>query len=205
MKQIFRVFFISAAILISGAVGSRAQETWQDLVEKKRKEKDAEFSNPETTILPDDELTNFHGLDYFPVNEDYRVKMKFKKIKDGKEFKMKTTTTRTPVYVPYGTLKFKVRGKKCELTVYQNKEISAKPGYEDYLFLPFTDLTNGESTYGGGRYLDMRIGDLDKRVLDFNECYNPYCAYNPKYSCPVPPSENSLPLAIEAGVKKFHD
>ena len=109
-----------------------------------------------------------------------------------------------PVYKPYGKLKFKIDGKKYKLTLYQNVELTKREGYEDYLFLPFNDMTNGVESYGGGRYLDMKIGDLDFPVIDFNYCYNAYCAYNHKYSCPIPPDENYLKVRIEAGVKKYH-
>ena len=85
----------------------------------------------------------------------------------------------------------------------RNIDLSKKPGYANYLFVPITDLTNGEETYGGGRYIDLR-GPLGKVVeLDFNKAYNPYCAYGGKYSCPIPPIENHLGLRIEAGVKAF--
>jgi uncharacterized protein (DUF1684 family) len=75
--------------------------------------------------------------------------------------------------------------------------------YRDYLFLPFADLTNGEETYGGGRYLDLTIPTGNTILLDFNKAYNPYCAYNPKYSCPLVPKQNRLDIPIIAGVKAF--
>ncbi len=75
--------------------------------------------------------------------------------------------------------------------------------FENYLFLPFTDLTNGNGTYGGGRYIDLEIPKGDTMVIDFNKSYNPYCAYNGKYSCPIPPKENDLNIAIKAGVKNY--
>ena len=75
--------------------------------------------------------------------------------------------------------------------------------YEDYLFLPFTDKTNGDSSYGGGRYLDLKLPEGDSIIIDFNQAYNPYCAYNDKYSCPVPPKSNNLDIEVLAGVKTF--
>ena len=76
-------------------------------------------------------------------------------------------------------------------------------GYEDYLFLPFTDLTNGEETYGGGRYIDLSIPEGNTIQLDFNKAYNPYCTYNKKFSCPLVPSVNSIKTRVVAGVKDF--
>ena len=75
--------------------------------------------------------------------------------------------------------------------------------FVDYLFLPFTDLTNGEATYAGGRYIDLAIPDGDTLIIDFNKSYNPYCAYNKKYSCPIVPKVNHLEIDINAGVKAF--
>ena len=118
---------------------------------------------------------------------------------------MKTSTSRTPMYIKYGELHFELEGKPMVLNVYMDIELSKKPGFKDYLFLPFLDLTNGETTYAGGRYLDIVIPKSKEVVLNFNKAYNPYCAYNHNYSCPLVPRENDLDIAIEAGVKKFHD
>lgn len=121
----------------------------------------------------------------------------------GQAFAMRTTTERLPMYRKVAVLSFKLQGRRMRLSVYQNIDLVAKPGFEDHLFVPFTDATNGLSTYGGGRYLDLE-GPLGREVvLDFNRAYNPYCAYGGRYSCPIPPEENHLPFAVEAGVKKF--
>ena len=116
---------------------------------------------------------------------------------------METTTDRLPEYVQYGVLKFTLRGEEYELKIYQNINLIEREGYEDYLFLPFLDDTNGEESYGGGRYIEARIPEGDTMEIDFNKAYNPYCAYNEKYSCPIVPRENYLPLKVEAGVKAF--
>ena len=118
---------------------------------------------------------------------------------------MKTTTSRTPIYKKYGELHFSIDGKELKLNVYQNVDLKKKPGYDDYLFLPFSDLTCGKDSYIGGRYIDMRIPKSGKVTIDFNQAYNPYCAYNYEYSCPIVPLENDLDIEINAGVKKFHD
>jgi uncharacterized protein (DUF1684 family) len=89
--------------------------------------------------------------------------------------------------------------------VYQNIDLIKKSGYDDYLFLPFSDLTCGKESYIGGRYVDVRIQKGTIWTIDFNKAYNPYCAYNYEYSCPIVPLENDLDIEILAGVKKFHD
>ena len=89
------------------------------------------------------------------------------------------------------------------LNIYRNLDIVNKEGYEDYLFLPFLDDTNGFESYGGGRYIELDVTEEDNLVIDFNSAYNPYCTYNEKYSCPIVPRENYLPIEINAGVKAF--
>ena len=118
---------------------------------------------------------------------------------------MQTSSDRQPVYVKYADLYFTLKGKKMKLAVYQSQSLKENPEYFDYLFLPFTDLTNGEGSYSGGRYIDLRIPEegVKKISLDFNKAYNPYCAYSGGYSCPVPPAENNLDMAITAGVKAY--
>ena len=98
---------------------------------------------------------------------------------------------------------FDLKEKPFKLNIYQNQDLIKKEGFEDYLFLPFLDNTNGEESYGGGRYIDMRIPDGDTIIVDFNSAYNPYCAYNEKYSCPIVPRENYLDTEVRAGVKAF--
>src|SRR5690606_21025371 len=118
-------------------------------------------------------------------------------------FEMPTTTERKPKYKKYGELTFVLLADTLKLSIYQNIGLITKPGYENYLFLPFKDLTNGKESYGGGRYLDLRIPQDSTLVLNFNLAYNPYCAYNHHYSCPIPPYENHLNVEIPVGVKAF--
>jgi uncharacterized protein (DUF1684 family) len=98
-----------------------------------------------------------------------------------------------------------LKKKHLKLFVYQSEKLKAKEGYEDYLFIPFTDETNYKETFGGGRYMDFRYKDIKNNTLkiDFNFCYNPYCAFKEGYSCPIPPKENDMTLAIRAGEKLF--
>jgi hypothetical protein len=155
--------------------------------------------------LTKEDLNHFKGLNFFPINEKYIVEATFVRTKKEKPFGMKTTTSRTPLYKKYGELRFSIEGKEFKLNVYQNVDLIKKPGYDDYLFLPFSDLTCGKESYIGGRYVDMRIQKGTLWTIDFNKAYNPYCAYNYEYSCPIVPLENDLDIEILAGVKKFHD
>jgi len=117
---------------------------------------------------------------------------------------MSTTTGRKSEEVVYGIAYFKLNGEDRQLEIYQNQELKLDEDYVDYLFLPFTDLTNGEETYGGGRYIDLRIPKSDEISIDFNRAYNPYCVYNKKYSCPLVPSANHLKTRVLAGIKDFN-
>jgi uncharacterized protein (DUF1684 family) len=161
------------------------------------------FADTTTSPLPKEEVATFTALEFFPVSKKYRVEADFKLTPDTEPFQMPTTTSRLVWYRKFGEASFKLDDKELALAIYQNQELIKKEGYEDYLFLPYKDFTNGVETYGGGRYIDMRIPEGDVIVIDFNKSYNPYCAYNYKYSCPIPPEENHLDVEIRAGVKDW--
>ncbi|GAA4028591.1 DUF1684 domain-containing protein [Flavobacterium cheonhonense] len=177
----------------------------QETAEEFQANLNKEFANREESPLTDEDFKIFQSLDFYPIDEKFTVEAKFVSTPKEKVFKMKTSTTRLPEYKKYGELFFQIDGKSFKLNVYQNIELSKKEGYEDYLFLPFSDLTCGKESYIGGRYIDMRIPKTKTVTIDFNKAYNPYCAYNHKYSCPIVPLENDLTIEILAGVKKFHD
>lgn len=164
-----------------------------------------EFADIETTPLTKPSFNTFVTLDFFEINEKYKVVATFERTPNEPVFEMPTTTERLPLYKKFGIATFKLDGKKHTLHIFQNQELLTNPEYADYLFLPFFDKTNGISSYGGGRYVDMRIPEENATtiIIDFNKAYNPYCAYNEKYSCPIPPKENRLNIAIPAGVKAF--
>ena len=188
-------------------LGSCATENGLDYpkqVNAYRDSVDATFRHVEHTILLQEDLIGFQGLSYFPADPKFRINAEFEKIEEGDTSRMFTSTDRRPLYKVYGILKFMVDGKNHQLTLYQNQDALKEDPSFDEVFCPFKDLTNGNETYGGGRYLDFKLYQLENPVLDFNYCYNPYCAYNYKYSCPIPPKENHLPIRIPAGVKKWH-
>lgn len=144
-------------------------------------------------------------LRFHAPDSAYRLRATFVTTPGNKPFAMLTYSGQRKQYVRYGELSFELEGTLHTLYVYQSLDLKRMPAYRDYLFVPFKDLTNGEQTYGGGRYLDFRMKDIqgDSCVLDFNKAYNPYCAYSEGYSCPIPPRENHLSLRIEAGEMNF--
>ncbi|WP_221408884.1 DUF1684 domain-containing protein [Ohtaekwangia koreensis] len=168
-----------------------------------RKKQEGEFRDPAKSPLDKKDRRKFKGLNYYPIDLNYRVKATFVKNEKPVLFKMKTTTSRLPDYVKYGDIYFLLDGEDYKLEVYQSPDLLKRPGFEDYLFIPFTDETNGKDTYDVGRYLEFHIPVSEEVTLDFNQCYNPYCSYSDKYSCPIPPEANHLPLEIKAGEKKY--
>lgn len=199
MKKII-IFLIS---LIGFSSYSQEVDKMQESLDF-QKELDSSYIDPETSPLTPEDLREFTGLEFFPVDTTYRVVAEFVRTPLENPFQMPTTTDRKPYYVKYAEVYFNLKGKEYKLDLFQNLELTSNPEYKDYLFAPFTDKSNGKSTYAGGRYLDLRIPAAKSIVIDFNKAYNPYCAYNGKYSCPIPPEENHLEVEVNAGVKKFH-
>lgn len=145
-------------------------------------------------------------LDFFAADPAWRIVTRFERTADAQPFDLPTYSGLTRRYVKYGVLRFEVAEEPYELSVYQNLTLIQQEAYKDHLFLPFKDHTNGDSSYGGGRYFDLSRTDISADgtlILDFNKCYNPWCAYSDGYNCPIPPAENHLELAVEAGEKNF--
>lgn len=171
-----------------------------------QQELNAIYKDASTSPLKKKDVKNFKGLDFFPVDSSFIVTAKLVKTMDAPTFEMATTTDRKPLYKEYGKLTFTLKGKNCELTIYQSQDNLRDEKYKEYLFLPFTDDTSGNESYGGGRYMDVMTTDEKSDgtiVLNFNNTYNPYCAYNDRYSCPLTPRKNHLDIEIKAGVKAF--
>lgn len=168
-----------------------------------QEERNEEFRNPETSPLPDRYRKNFEGLTFFAPDTNYIVVARFERTPNAVPFMMPTTTSRKTEEVLFGIATFSLNGAEHQLEVFQTLDLVNEEGYEDYLFLPFSDLTNGNQTYGGGRYLDLKIPDGDTLVIDFNRAYNPYCVYNKKYSCPLVPRQNFMNTKVVAGVQDF--
>jgi len=195
---------LSPSLFAQKGLNDKDRELFTRELNDERMQNNDEMRSSDKSPIAEEEKASFEGLRYYPPKPEYRVNATLKRSDDPMTFKMKTTTERLPEYRLYGEATFKLHGKKLTLEVYQNVELTKKPGYADYLFIPFNDETNGKKTYGGGRFIDARIPDGDTLVIDFNRAYNPYCAYNHKYSCPIPPERNNLKTKIRAGEKTLH-
>lgn len=165
----------------------------------------AEFLDTAATPLTAEGLQHFRKAAYYPIRTAYCVQAILKLTPFEMPFEMQRSKGNTGTYRKYGVATFTIDGQTCELSVYQYLKLMDDPQYKDDLFLPFADLTNGETTYGSGRFIELKIPAGDTLVIDFNQAFNPLCAYNPKYSCPIPPRENHLNVAIRAGMKNWYD
>jgi uncharacterized protein (DUF1684 family) len=145
------------------------------------------------------------GLRFFTPNIQYKVLANFTQLYDTVGFIMKTSGTKDKKFYRYGTLDFTIKNTSLTLTVYISDASKQDTALDKYLFLPFTDLTSGTESYGGGRYIDLLISTIkeNKVTIDFNKAYNPYCVYAYGYNCPIPPRENHLSIAILAGEKMY--
>lgn len=144
---------------------------------------------------------------FYTPDETYKVSCRFEASTDTTVIIMKTSGTKIPQkdFIRYGKLFFTIHDTALQLTVYQSKSLQQLLKYSNYLFIPFTDLTTGDETYGSGRYIDISTTAIKNNIveIDFNKAYNPYCAYTTGYNCPIPPRENYLPVAVKAGEKSF--
>ena len=204
-----RLFFAVSLLLISRITAAQTLPdslAHRQLVQVYQQGLNREFADPKESPLTAAERQAFTTLPFYPTRYTYVVQAQLLRDSTSRPFAMETSTARRPLYRKYGELRFVLNGQPQRLTVYQSVDLLKRPGFEDYLFVPFTDLTNGHGSYGGGRYLDLRIPPAGSAglLLDFNRAYNPSCAYNHGYSCPVPPAENRLAIAIPAGVRSDH-
>ncbi len=165
-------------------------------LESFRAEKDRFFaSHPQSPLMPE-QKRSFKGLNYFPENTALRLDVTIEEFSQKNTIQMQTTTGDMQTYTRFGRLKFAVDGQEAELTVYASPH-----GF----FLPFVDSLAGVETYGAGRYLEPEPLGNGKFRVDFNFAYNPFCAYNENFSCPITPRENRLNVPIRAGEKIFHE
>lgn len=197
MKKYILILFLFPLLVFSQKTISKEEKE----VKKFQKELNEEYLNSKETPLRGDNFTNFKEHPFFPFDLKYRVTANFIKTKNSEPFEIPTSSGKTKQYKEYGKASFQLDGKPYTLTLYQSLDLLKQEKYKDYLFLPFRDATNEKETYGGGKYMDLKIPKENTIILDFNQSYQPYCAYNAyDYNCPIVPEENKLPVEIRAGV-----
>ena len=201
-KTIYIVKNILLGTLLLGiffSCGNKENQNWNLEVKNYQSDLVAFYNSDESPVKLENKK-DFNGLSFFPIDKEYKIDANFELINNDEIYNFETSSGRNKSYIRYGKLSFILKGKDYQLTVFQKSPID--PQYLDDLFLPFNDKTNNISSYGGGRYIDLKLADIqeNKVSLDFNKAYNPYCAYEDGYSCPIPPKENELDIEIKAGV-----
>jgi hypothetical protein len=162
---------------------------------------DSEFEDPDRSPLKPDDLASFEGVARFEYDSSFAVWAEVKRFSREKPFTFKTTGSNKQRYQKVAELHFEIDSVELKLSAYRNLDLMRNPAYANQLFIPFTDKSNGFGTYEGGRYLEFELPEADSTLVDFNFAYNPYCAYSDRYSCPIPPRENDLDVAVRAGAK----
>lgn len=195
MKSIILSILLALAIPVSA-------QTYRDSIATYQKKYIKELLGDARSPIKQTDVKYIH---FFPADRSYCVWADVTITHGSKPFLINTHSTKQKPFKEYGTITFTIHDTALTLHMYQSVDmVSGKPT-TDELFVPFTDLTNYELTFAGGRYIDLSTKDIfnNRLLVDFNKCYNPYCAFADGYSCPIPPEENSLHIAIMAGEKLF--
>ena len=201
MKKICILFLLLTVPFLAFSQGKRA---FKKEIKKYRKHYKKEFLEEGRSPFYGDKK-GMKKMRFFKADKNYQVTGTFQRTPDAQSFKMATYSGITKDYRLYGYVNVTIDGKPVKVHLYQNLRIIKMEEYKNNLFIPFKDLTNDGSTYGGGRYIDANINDIKdgKMTIDFNRCYNPWCAYSDGYNCPIPPIENHFEIEITAGEKNF--
>ena len=192
----FKLSFVLGTLCMIISCGENKKPSYTEIIQSKRDFIELSFRGPNSPLKTKDK-ESFTGLSYFKVDSNFRVTSKIEWNLDVKPVRLIKDTLITSFYYPSASLSFIIGGKNCHLIGYTStlKNITE-------IFIPFYDLTSGDETYHGGRFLEASVEGNQLSILDFNLAYNPYCAYNPIYICAVPPFSNNLNIHILAGEKK---
>jgi uncharacterized protein (DUF1684 family) len=203
-KNILLVIAVIAVVVILfyGLSGSQNNEGYAAEIKKERSEKDQFMRSGEGSPFTPEDRSNFKGLHYFEPDAKYRVFATLTPVNNKNVVVLNTSDGQQQRYLEYAYADFALDGVTCRLLLLEVMDMGP---FRGKLFLAFGDETSAKETYGAGRYLDVnKVPGSTTVTLDFNKAYNPYCAYNDTYSCPFPPAENLLKVAIRAGEKSYH-
>lgn len=192
--RLYIFFTFSSLIIIFGCTSQFSR--YRHEISKFRTERYEKIALAEKRPFNKEDIKH---IKFYEIKDAYKCKCTLELVEKAKPFEMPTYSNSTQPYVKYAIATCPLLSKELKLTIY--KSLRQLPVYADYLFLPFKDQTNDDTTYGGGRYLDFKSKDIVNGILtvDFNKAYNPYCAYSDGFNCPIPPLENHLETRIEAG------
>ncbi len=208
MRYLYFILMVLTSLIFNAMDDSAfAQSSKKEIITDNvnyRADMNKEFADSAETPLTKAGLKAFKEIAFFKIKLKYRVVAKLVLTPNEVPFEMLRSKGNTGTYRKYGEATFTLNGKVCKVNVYQYMKLINDAQYKDDLFLPFKDLSNGKKTYGGGRFLELKIPAGDDLIIDFNKAFNPLCCYhNPKYSCPIPPAENHLGVEILAGEKMY--
>jgi uncharacterized protein (DUF1684 family) len=175
-------------------------ETWRRALLRSREEKDEYYRDDHDSPIPHSERGAFEGLKYFDPDPALRFETRLHRYPGIDSVIMTTSKGTRQLFNKVGYFDVIIDGQAVRIQAYQSAERE-----DTHLFIPFRDATSGKETYGAARYIDLDVEHNDEYALDFNQAYNPYCAYSDDYVCPFPPHENWLTVPIRAGEKKYHD
>lgn len=202
LNQVIGVVVVLAIIgfIFYSMQGGQSDEAYAAEIKKERDEKDFQMTLEDSPFGED--RKNFTKLNYFEPDLKYRISASLEPIENKNMVVLSTNDGKETRYLEYAHATFTLDGVKNRLLIL---EIVEPGSFKGTLFLAFADKTSANETYGAGRYLDVKkVPGSSSILLDFNKAYNPYCAYSEHYSCPFPPRENILNVAIRAGEKTYH-
>jgi uncharacterized protein (DUF1684 family) len=192
---------LALVVLVMGAPPGLADEqSYRSAVLAFRAKVDRHFRDPHLSPLTQLDQQNYVGLNYFEIHPKMDLKGGFVQASDDSIFAMPTYNNETLPFAHYGTVTASYEGREIQLKVFRRK---VGERLSRTVLIPFRDVTNGQETYAGGRYIELDLPFEEPLRLDFNKATNPWCAYNSKYACPIPPAENHLDFPVRAGEKRF--
>lgn len=205
-KKIVVAGLLIAIIGYSLPKAGSADAAYSAQIQQARRQKNRDFRTAAASPLTSAQKAAFDSLTYFAPAVSYRVSARLHRLPAAPPLSLARTDGTAEAYRRWATADFTLPGRAAPQHLLLLQKVSPA-GAREPLFVPFADATNGRQTYGGGRYLDLPVPEAEAEAitLDFNAAYNPYCAYNAAYSCPVPPAENRLLVPVPAGEKSFHD
>ncbi|MBB3698957.1 DUF1684 domain-containing protein [Flammeovirga yaeyamensis] len=191
--------------ILFSSKSEEGQTKYTERILKERTDKDKIFKNKNESPLSEVEMASFEHLNYYPVDYSYRVNAQLEWADKPNKIRINTTQEKAREYYKSCVATFKVNGETVKLTLL--KAVLPTPLTKDLLMVIFRDLTADTETYGAGRYIELhgiKKGQM-QTYIDFNMAYNPYCAYNDSFDCPLPPFENMINVEIKAGEKRFKE
>jgi hypothetical protein len=201
-KNTIITIIVSAVVAAAFFYTLTATETPEDYIEKIEGERERQFKFIRFNIespLTDTQKADFKKLSFYQIDPTYRVKARMIPVENKKVREVPLTDGSKEKYIEHSYAEFELGGNVNRLLLLQSIDEVDKRNF----FLAFADQTSAEDTYGGGRYINARQDGKNSITIDFNLAYNPYCAYNPDYACPLPPRENLLVIPILAGEKNY--